>query len=158
MATHATVTPEFREELKEAFKIFDKDGDGKITADEVESLIKNLASSQGGANDRASREDAQEMIAKVDKDGDGTIDFEEFVILMASSKSSPDEEMLAAFKVFDEDGSGTITLDELRKVMKKLGERVTEEQLKDMIKAADSNGDGLIDYNEFVKMMKTDLK
>jgi len=152
MATQTiNVTPEFREELKEAFKIFDKDGDGKITVDEVENLLKSLG-------ERATRADALEMIAKVDKNNDGTIDFEEFVTLMASAKSSPDEEMLAAFKVFDEDGSGTITIDELRKVMRKLGEKVTEDQLKEMIKAADTNGDGLIDYSEFVKMMKTDIK
>eukprot|EP01123_Difflugia_compressa_P011852 TRINITY_DN4865_c0_g2_i1.p1 TRINITY_DN4865_c0_g2~~TRINITY_DN4865_c0_g2_i1.p1 ORF type:complete len:150 (+),score=44.91 TRINITY_DN4865_c0_g2_i1:149-598(+) len=148
----SNVTPEFREELREAFKIFDKDGDGRITAIELEGILRSL----GEKN--ATAADAREMVSRVDRDGDGTIDFEEFVELMATSKSSTDEEMLAAFKVFDEDGNGTINIDELRKVMKKLGEKVTEDQLKEMIKAADINGDGLIDYHEFVKMMKADLK
>jgi len=151
MTTTITVTPEYREELFEAFRIFDKDNDGRITSDELEGIIQKFS-------DGSSKAEIKEMIAKIDTNNDGTIDFEEFVQLMASAKSSPDEEMMAAFKIFDEDGNGTITIDELRKVMKKLGERVTEDQLKEMIKAADLNNDGLIDYGEFVKMMKSDLK
>ena len=51
-------------------------------------------------------------------------------------------EMKSAFKVFDHDGSGTISLDELRRVMKSFGEILTEDELDAMIKEVDKNGDG----------------
>jgi calmodulin len=55
--------------------------------------------------------------------------------------------------VFDKDGDGYITAVELKLVMKQLGEDLSEEQLNDMMREADSNGDGRIDFNEFCKMM-----
>jgi calmodulin len=54
-------------------------------------------------------------------------------------------EMKSAFKVFDLDGSGTISLEELRRVMKSFGEILTEDELDSMIKEVDKNGDGSID-------------
>jgi Ca2+-binding EF-hand superfamily protein len=54
-------------------------------------------------------------------------------------------EMKSAFKVFDHDGSGTISMDELRRVMKSFGEILTEDELDAMIKEVDKNGDGSID-------------
>jgi calmodulin len=54
-------------------------------------------------------------------------------------------EMKSAFKVFDMDNSGTISLEELRKVMKSFGEILTEDELDSMIKEVDKNGDGNID-------------
>ena len=54
-------------------------------------------------------------------------------------------EMKSAFKVFDHDGSGTISLDELRRVMTSFGELLSEEELDSMIKEVDKNGDGSID-------------
>ena len=55
--------------------------------------------------------------------------------------------------MFDMDGNGTIDRDELRNVMKQLGEKLSEEDIEEMIQEADKNGDGLIDYDEFVKYM-----
>jgi len=54
-------------------------------------------------------------------------------------------EMKSAFAVFDHDNSGTISLDELRKVMKSFGEILTDEELDTMIKEVDKDGDGSID-------------
>lgn len=56
-----------------------------------------------------------------------------------------EQELLNAFKVFDKDGSGTISSDELRDALKSLGENLTDAELDEMIKLADSNGDGQID-------------
>ena len=58
-----------------------------------------------------------------------------------------------AFKVFDSDGNGYINAAELRQVMMNLGEKLTEEEVEMMIKEADSNGDGLVNYEEFISMM-----
>ena len=66
-----------------------------------------------------------------------------------------DNELRAAFSVFDKDGDGKITKEELKQVMKTLGQDPTEEDVQDMINENDVDHDGAIDYNEFVKMMKS---
>lgn len=63
-----------------------------------------------------------------------------------------EEEIRQAFKVFDKDGNGYITADELAIVMANLGERLTAGELKAMMNEADTNQDGKIDYGEFVKV------
>jgi len=86
------------------------------------------------------------------------------VVTVNSSSSTPhathytmskvrEDEMRAAFKVFDIDGNGTIDEKELRATMKKLGENLSDDDVKAMIKAADKNNDGKVDYEEFIKMM-----
>lgn len=112
----------------------------------------------------ATEDEIQEMINQVDIDGNGTVDFNEFLRMMSRSRSrnakndeerklSEEEEMRQAFKVFDIDGNGVIDAQELRLTMRNLGENLTDEDVKAMIRAADKNGDGKIDYEEFIKMM-----
>ena len=64
-----------------------------------------------------------------------------------------EEEMIEAFQVFDTDGNGSITADELRQIFNNLGEKLTDEEISDMIHEADTDGDGEINYQEFVNMM-----
>lgn len=63
--------------------------------------------------------------------------------------ADPDQELRDAFNVFDRDGTGTISRDELRNVMKSIGEHLTEDELDEMLKLADENGDGQIDCKSF---------
>jgi len=56
-----------------------------------------------------------------------------------------EQEILNAFKVFDKDNSGTISTEELRNVLRSLGESLTDAELDEMVKVADVNGDGQID-------------
>ena len=95
------------------------------------------------------------MINEVDADGNGTIDFPEFLSLMARKMKDTDteEELIEAFKVFDRDGNGLISAAELRHVMTNLGEKLTDEEVDEMIREADIDGDGHINYEEFVRMM-----
>ena len=78
-------------------------------------------------------------------------------MMPAASKNERDEnaeeEMLEAFQIFDADGNGNISADELRQIMANLGEKLTEEEVEDMVKEADIDGDGQINYEEFVRMM-----
>ena len=135
-------------EFKAAFGLFDKDRDGSITTKELGTVMRNL-----GAN--PTKVELNAMIKEVDENDDGTIDFKEFLYLMVRKMKDTDteEELLEAFKVFDRDSNGYITSHELRHVMSKLGENLTPEDLEQMIKEADIDGDGQIDYEEFVRLM-----
>lgn len=92
---------------------------------------------------------------QIDADGNGTVDFPEFLTMMARKMKDTDseEEILEAFKVFDKDGNGFISAAELRHIMTNLGEKLTDEEVDEMIREADIDGDGQINYEEFVKMM-----
>merc|ERR1711974_102104 len=96
----------------------------------------------------------QDMINEVDADGNGTIDFIEFLSLMSRKTKDTDteEELIEAFKVFDKDADGFISASEMKNSMENLGEAVSTEEVDEMIHEADLDGDGQINYDEFVKM------
>ena len=114
----------------------------------------------------------KDMVNEVDKDGTGSIDFPEFLTMMSLkiNEENAEEELREAFKVFDGDGNGFIDRRELGLMMRFMGESLTEGEIqvgavielfydvkifiKMIIEEADSNKDGLIDYNEFYKMMQ----
>ena len=95
------------------------------------------------------------MIKEVDVDNNGEIDFEEFCGLMVKKmkESEPEEELVEVFKIFDKDQSGSIDVADLALVFKELGEKVSEEDLKEMIAEHDLTGNKSLDFNEFVRMM-----
>ncbi|KAJ9074306.1 hypothetical protein DSO57_1003097 [Entomophthora muscae] len=135
-------------ELNEAFALFDKNGDGSISVEELGEVMKSL-----GQN--PTPDELQAMIKEADADGDGTIDQEEFQILMARRLQGCDfeQEQQAAFRVFDQNGDGYISKSELKQVMSSLGEKLSDADLDEMIREADIDGDGQISYDEFSKMM-----
>lgn len=148
MATPKNITEEEIAEFQEAYAMFDKDGDGHITKKEVREMMVSLGQDP-------TEEEVADMVNEVDTDGNGVIDFNEFLTMMARKKSAKEEELetVEAFRVFDVDGDGFITADELRSVMTKLGESLSAEEIEEMIVTADTDGDGKVDYEEFVKMM-----
>ena len=139
MAT--AMTPEKEAEYREAFALFDKNGDGTITVVELGTVMRNL-----GNNPTDS--ELQDMINEVDADGNGTLEFDEFCNLMARQmkETNQEEELKQRFKLFDKDGNGFVDREELRDVMQQLGEKLSEEDIEEMIQDADKNGDGMIDY------------
>jgi Ca2+-binding EF-hand superfamily protein len=96
-----------------------------------------------------------EMINSVDDNGDNEIDFEEFLVLMKSriGERDPEKELRDAFAVFDTDGSGSIDRKELKRLMKKLGQALTEAELDAMMDEVDTDGNGEISFEEFKAMM-----
>ena len=95
------------------------------------------------------------MINEVDSDGSGTIDFPEFLTLMSQKMRDTDseQEILVAFSAFDKDGKGYLSSGDLRHAMSNFGEKLTDEEIDDMIHEADMDDDGKINYNEFVNAM-----
>lgn len=69
------------------------------------------------------------------------------------STDSSVEEMLMAFRVFDKDGTGTISVAELRFVMTSLGDKLDDDQVEEMLKTADPSGSGGLAYEPFVRSM-----
>merc|ERR1719445_2371175 len=142
------LTEEQIAEFKEAFSLFDKDGDGTITTKELGTVMRSLGQNPTEA-------ELQDMINEVDAGGNGTIDFPEFLTMMARKMKDTDseEEIREAFRVFDKDGNGFISEEEIRHVMTNLGEKLTDEEVDEMIREADIDGDGQVNYEEFVTMM-----
>lgn len=130
-----------------AFDLFDEENSGEIQTSVLDQVMQALGQ-------KPSKEEIEDMINNVDQDGNGTVDFQEFKELMARQISMSDAELevelLEAFKVFDSKGSLVIPAFELKQVM--LG-FLTEEEIKDFIKAADVDKDGKIKGEKFVKMM-----
>ena len=136
------LTDEQIAEFKEAFQIFDKEGDGSITTKELGTVMRSL-----GQN--PSDDEIRQMIIDVDEDKSETIDFKEFLGLMAKKMKENDseDELIEAFKVFDRDGNGKISAHELRYVMLSSGEDLTEQDIQEMVLEAEMEMDLLIMKN-----------
>ncbi len=113
-------------EYKEAFALFDRDGDGKISASELGIVMRAVGHSPSQA-------ELDEMISEVDIDGSGSIEFSEFLIMMArkiqDAPGSLSEQARAMFRSFDTDGNGFITPKELKAAMAKMGEDLTMDEV-----------------------------
>merc|ERR1711862_69539 len=98
----------------------------------------------------------QKMISDVADDGSGTIGYEEFLKMMTHKtlNRDPKDEILKAFRLFDDDETGKISFKNLKRVAKELGERMTDEELQEMIDEADRDGDGEVNEEEFLRIMK----
>ncbi|XP_069110938.1 calmodulin-like [Argopecten irradians] len=144
------MTEEHIAEFREAFSLFDKDGDGFVSSKELGTVMRSLGQNPTEA-------ELQDMINEVDTDGNGTIDFPEFLTMMSRKifDDDSDAELKEAFKTFDSDGNGFISAAELRHVMTNLGEKLTDEEVEEMVREADIDGDGHVNYEEFVRMMHT---
>lgn len=134
---------EHKHELVEAFSRFDANGDGKISASELGSVLRSLG-------DYPTEEELFLMVKEVDKDGDGFIDLNEFILLNSSGSM---EELKDAFHVFDANKDGKISSQELHQVLNRLGETCTMEECHRMIRGVDTDGDGFVDFEEFCTMM-----
>lgn len=148
---------DFESEIRNAFNVFDSNGDGKITVTELGSVLRSIG------ND-VSESDLQLIMNDVGN-RDGYISFTEFNKAMTTSPNakhsdggeySPrdDEAIKVAFQIFDKDGDQLISADELQVVLISLGDKgSTLEDCRRMIKNVDRNGDGFVDYKEFQVLM-----
>ena len=133
-------------EFEQAFQLFDKDGNGMIEAKELADVLNALGQSP-------SEEDIDKMIREIDGDKNGTIEFSEFLTMMASKMRVVDneEEIQEAFKVFDMNADGFITIEELVQSMASLNESFTKKEIQEMVKVVGT--EGKVNYNQFKNMM-----
>jgi calmodulin len=140
-----TLSEKTRKEYADAFTVFDRNGDGSISVHELDKVFTSLGFSNSPAQ-------LQEMMREVDKDGNGTIEFNEFCLLMIRNQGDPEQEIREAFKALDVNQDGFISRSELTTGLAKLGMILTEGEVDEMIRQADVDGDGQINYQEFRNM------
>merc|ERR1719453_371448 len=137
------------EELREAFNLFDTEHAGTIDARELKAALRALGF-------EVKKEDVRRMLADIGKDPSQPIDFNDFCEMMRGRM--PDKNSRAeidkVFALFDEDETGKISFRNLKRISQELGESLTDEELQEMIEEADRDGDGLINPDDFYRVMR----
>ncbi|XP_019338788.1 centrin-3 isoform X4 [Alligator mississippiensis] len=131
------LTEEQKQEIKDAFELFDADKDKAIDYHELKVAMRALGFD-------VKKADVLKILKDYDREATGKITFEDFneVVTDWILDRDPQEEILKAFKLFDDDDSGKISLRNLRRVARELGENMTDEELRAMIEEFDKDGDG----------------
>ena len=140
-----------KEEIKEAFELFDTEGSGSIPVNELKVALRALGF-------EPQKDDVKYLLANIDKGGKettGMIDDEDFLEIMTAKMSEKDnpEEIETAFALFDEDGTGTISFDNLKRVAQELGEKISDEELREMIFEACKNRYGEVSIEQYRQIL-----
>ena len=134
-------------ELEKQFINIAGSRDSSIDKNILKNLTKNLEQNY-------SEQELEHLIKEVDEDGNGKIELNEFINILAS-KSLGDEHIIKqAFAILDRTNSGYITPSDLRHAMLCLGENYTIEEINEMISLVDDDLDGVINFQEFNKLVK----
>ncbi|XP_009328587.1 PREDICTED: centrin-3 [Pygoscelis adeliae] len=146
------LTEEQKQEIKDAFELFDTDKDRAINYHELKVAMRALGFD-------VKKADVLKILKDYDREATGKITFEDFneVVTDWILDRDPQEEILKAFKLFDDDDSGKISLRNLRRVARELGENMSDEELRAMIEEFDKDGDGEINQEEFIAIMTGDI-
>ena len=150
--TNRGLTEAETEEVREAFNLFDVDGSGRIDPRELKEAMISL----GYTNNNAVISD---MIADLDKDKD-KIDFDEFLNIFTLQIGAGDgtggqsrEDMAKIFNLFDVEETGYISLNQLKRIARELGETMSDAELLEMIERASSRDDGLVSLDDFCNIL-----
>merc|ERR1711981_771207 len=138
-----------KKEVKEAFDLFDTDGSGAIDAKELKVAMQALGF-------EPTNQEITKMVQEIDVDGNSTVEFEEFVEMMEGKMSGKDpvEEMKKAFALYDVDNKGKITITDMERVAKELGENLSTDELQGILDESDRDGNGTLTEDEFIRVMR----
>ena len=136
-------------DLKDIFYAFDQDKDGQISLKELQDGFMQLKSSH------LNEKEILNLFKSIDVNKNNRIDYTEFLAATISEKNYIRRERLfEAFCILDKDNDGKISKEELMEVLKT--EKKQEKEIEKYIKMVDTNGDGTIDYTEFLQLMGCD--
>ncbi|CAM9143498.1 myosin light polypeptide 6-like isoform X1 [Lampetra fluviatilis] len=141
------------EEYKEAWTLFDRRGDNKITLSQAGDVMRALGQNPTNA-------EVAKLLGnpKPDDLANNTLDFEQFLPILQTLASAKDkgtfEDFVEGLRVFDKEGNGLLLGAELRHVLATLGEKMVEEEVETLL-AGHENADGYINYEAFVKHILT---
>ena len=140
----SALSEEQRLELREAFDLFDTEKSGRIDYHELKVAMRSMGF-------EVKKAEVLLLMEEHDPSKTGSIGYEEFVDIMAVriAVRSPEEELRKAFELFDEDGTGRISLRNMRRIAKELGENLSDDELQAMIEEFDHDHDGEISLDEF---------
>lgn len=156
---HPGVPADILKELTEAFQFFDLNGDGKISKEELGSVVRSLG-------EKITDEGLDRLVKEVDADGDGYINLHEFIELNTRAMQfevvgSTDEycrrdaALVSAFNVFDLDKNGVISAEELHRVLVGFGDKkISLQDCRSMINVVDEDGDQMVNFREFQFLMQ----
>ena len=139
-------------EYKEAFGLFDRDGDGEIGASELGNVMRALGQTP-------TQTELNTIISDFDTSGSESIDFSEFMTLMTQQEKTgrlTEQDLIDAFVVFDSDRNGHISVNDIRHIMTCLGDKLTDSEFEEMMTEVDPDGDGMIDYEHFSNVIMRD--
>ncbi|XP_052702490.1 uncharacterized protein LOC128179047 isoform X2 [Crassostrea angulata] len=138
---------------RDAFNFFDKSKKGYLVADDFERALTTINSI---TETPTSREDAESLVREYDVNGDGKITFEELVVSIVKRKETKDKdsELQKLFQNFDSDGDGALNKGELIALLGSIQEKVSATDIDEILADFDENETGLMQYNDFVKIMK----
>ena len=133
-------------EYKNIFEMHDSNKDGNVNSIELANILKSI-------NINISDEEIKEIMREIELEGNGEINYDEFISILNRREKDVDteEELLKAFKVFDKEGNGLININELKHIMLTVGNNLSESEINDMLTEADTDMDGYINYEEFIR-------
>merc|ERR1712080_196871 len=136
--------------LKKCFDGF-SDEEGAIPAENVGNILSMMGL-------KVKPTALQSIIEEIDEDGSGLLEFGEFCQLAAKFLVEEDEEGLKkelkeAFRIYDKEGNGFISTQTLKEILKELDNKLTEDDLENIIEEVDEDGSGTLDFDEFMAML-----
>lgn len=139
--------------LKTQFDVIDQNGDGRISRDEISTLLRREAYAY------LTEEQRQQILTTyvvADTDGDGGVSFDEFLVLVAREQD-PRAAYLKSFEAYDSDHDGFLTAADFKRVSELQGGDVTMAQADAMIQMADRNADGKVSFEEYYAIMTANV-
>ncbi|XP_061172188.1 troponin C-like [Saccostrea echinata] len=148
-----SLSPSEVDMYREAFSFFDKTKKGYIVADDFERALTRINQI---SQTTTTREEAESLVKEYDVNGDGKITFEELVVSIVKRLETKDRDsqLQKLFKNFDSDNDGALNKEEFVALLGSLDDKISATDIEEILADFDENESGLMQYNDFSKIMK----